>query len=620
MSKASTSGHTLSIEDVNDIAVRISEMWGRYNTERRNALTLNEEARRFIYATDIDSTSAADLIHKNRTHQPKLTQIADTLKSQYFEASLSMPAFFKFPPPKNVNPAVALAMEKWLMVKFEQRKFRELIGRELVNDFVDYGNCFLSVDYILERDYNNNVIYKGPDWKRISPMDIVFNPREKFHKSAKIERTQFHVADIKDFPNKFPNAGFKKNTIQKAINTRHPEGIDDWVEVIKNRGINMDGYGGFDQYFKQDLAEILIYRGDVFNPSTGESKRNRVVYVMDKVHVIRDEPSRSPANFTGVHHAGWRMRPDNSWAQGPLDNLVGMQYRIDHLENLKADVFDVIAQPVLFVKGDDVMEPSDGYRPGAVYYGGVDSDVRSIVPDATALNADTQIANYHRMMEEMAGAPPETRGIRTPGEKTAFEVSKLDQNATMMFVDKARLFERMLENVLKETFELILMNFDIEDYIEIFGESAEADALAVLANQTALSRGEFVAVGARHWTRRNRETLEMNNFMSGPMQDPKVRAHVSGAKLADFWERKLNIEDEGIVEEYAGIKEDVRLQAIAQEEAQQFQQVNQGQPVGVGDVSGTGVETFAQEGGQGDSAGTGEGESPPPDVPPGLPI
>ena len=162
----------------------------------------------------------------------------------------------------------------------------------------------------------------------------------------------FHVADIKDFPDTFPNSGFKKGIIAKAISTRHPEGIADWVEVVKNRGINMDGYGGFDQYFKQDLAEILIYRGDVFHPESGKTERNRVVYIMDKVHVIRNEPSQAPSGYDGIHHAGWRLRPDNTWAQGPLDNLIGMQYRIDHLENLKADVFDVIAQPVLYIKGE----------------------------------------------------------------------------------------------------------------------------------------------------------------------------------------------------------------------------------------------------------------------------
>ena len=608
MSKAKSGGYVLTLDDIDDVAVRISELWERYNTERRNAITLNEEARKFTYATDVDATSAADLPHKNRTHQPKLTQIADTLKSQYFEASLSMPDFFKFPPPRSVNNAVSVAMEKWIRVKLEQRKFRETTGRQLINDYVDYGNCFVTVDYIIERDNQGRVRYKGPAWNRVSPMNMVFNPRAEFKKSLKIEKKLFHVSDIKEFPLTYPDSGFKQDTIDKAISTRHPEGLDDWVEVVKNRGINMDGYGGFDQYFKQDMAEILIYRGDVFNPTTGETQRNRVVYVMDKAHVIRNEPSQAPSGFDGIHHAGWRIRPDNTWAQGPLDNLVGMQYRIDHLENLKADVFDIIAQPVIFVKGDDVMEPSEGYRPGAVYYGGIDSDVRMLVPDSTALNADNQIANYHRMMEEMAGAPPETRGIRTPGEKTAFEVSKLDQNATMMFVDKARVFERMLETMLKETFELMLINFDIEEYMEIFGEDSEADALTALSMENTLARGEFTAIGARHWTRRNRETLEMQQFMQGPLQDPKVRAHVDGSKLASFWERKLNIEDEGIVEEYAGVIEDVRLQAIAQEEAQSIQEETEGEPIGVGDQSGTGTETFTEEGGQGASPSPSQGQ------------
>jgi hypothetical protein len=585
---------TVEAGDVDEIAVRIAELWERYNTERRSALTLNEEARRFIYATDIDSTSAADLPHKNRTHQPKLTQIADTLKSQYYEASLSMPEFFRFPAPRKVSDAVARAMEKWIRVKLEARKFRETTGRQLINDYVDYGNCFVSLEYTVERDNQGRVIYTGPVWNRVSPMDIAFNPRTSFKKSPKMERLQVHVADIKDWPDTFPNSGFKKGIIAKAIATRHPDGIDDWIEVVKNRGINMDGYGGFDQYFKQDLAEIIIYRGDMFDPNTSKTSRNRVIYIMDKVHVIRNEPSKAPSGFDGIHHAGWRLRPDNSWSQGPLDNLIGMQYRIDHLENLKADIFDVIAQPVIFVKGDDVQEPSDGYRPGAVYYGGVDSDVKMLVPDATALNADNQIANYHRMMEDWAGVPPESRGIRTPGEKTAFEVSKLDQNATMGFVDKARVFERMMETMLKETFELMLINFDIEDYKDIFGEDEEGEALEVLASMDTIARGEFVAMGARHWTRRNRETLEMNTFMSGPMQDPKIRAHVSGIKMAEFWERKLNIEDEGIIEENAGVKEDVRIQAIAQEEAQALQQESGSDPIGVGDQSGTGTQTFTE--------------------------
>ena len=185
-----------------------------------------------------------------------------------------------------INHTVAIAMEKWIKTKLEQKKFRETTGRELINDYVDYGNCFVTVDYVIELDNQNKIRYKGPVWQRVSPMNVVFNPRESFKKSIKIEKRLFHVSDIKEFPINYPKAGFKQSVIDKAISTRHPEGIDDWVDVIKNRGINMDGYGGFDQYFKQDMAEVLIYRGDVFNPATTKTQRNRVVYVMDKVHVI----------------------------------------------------------------------------------------------------------------------------------------------------------------------------------------------------------------------------------------------------------------------------------------------------------------------------------------------
>ena len=82
MSKAKSGGYILTLDDVDDVAVRISELWERYNTERRNAITLNEEARKFTYATDVDATSAADLPHKNRTHQPKLTQIGEVDKGK----------------------------------------------------------------------------------------------------------------------------------------------------------------------------------------------------------------------------------------------------------------------------------------------------------------------------------------------------------------------------------------------------------------------------------------------------------------------------------------------------------------------------------------------------------
>ena len=144
---------------------------------------------------------------------------------------------------------------------------------------------------------------------------------------------------------------------------------------------------------------------------------------------------------------------------GPLDNLVGMQYRIDHLENLKADVFDMIAHPIAKVQG---FVEDFSFGPGEKIYVGEDGNVEFMRPDTTALNADTQIAILENKMEEMAGAPRQAMGIRTPGEKTAFEVQTLDNASSRVFMNKVSYFERnFLEPLINDMLELSRRNMEI---------------------------------------------------------------------------------------------------------------------------------------------------------------
>lgn len=573
MARSTDSGYMLTAADVDETAVRISDMWIRYNVQRRDALHKNEEARQFVFATDINSTSANILPHKNRTHQPKLTEISDNLQSQYWDATLSSPDFFKFDGRLDEDKQKATLIEAWLSTKLQQKKFRETTGRELLADYVNYGNCFALVDYITEFDNTDKVAYKGGIIERISPMDIVFNPQApSFAKSPKIIRKLVHIAEVMEWSENFPAAGFDQEKISKAIEMRSNDTLDDWVEVLKERGLVMDGFSTFDEYFKQDLVEVLCYYGSVYNHETGKAEKDRVVYVIDRAHVVRNQPSLSSGSFSSIHHAGWRKRNDNLWAQSALDNLLGMQHRIDHLENIKADIFDLIAYPVIKIKGESVQGPEEGFAPGGVYFMGIDEDVEILAPDATALNANTEIAQYHTLMEQFAGSPPETRGIRTPGEKTAFEVNKLDANATKMFVDKARGFEMMLEGVLQDFFTIMMLNFDSVDIIETFDDITGQNEIEEIELDDVIAKGNFTAIGARHWSRRNREVVEMRDFMQGPMQDPRVRAHINGVKLAEFFEKRLGLEDEEIIEPFAGIKEDVQIQAIAQGEAQNFKE------------------------------------------------
>src|SRR3990167_6387461 len=233
------SGSLLTVADISQVAKRIAEMWDRYNVDRRVALKVGEEARQYIHAIDIDSTSAYILPHKNRTHQPKLTELSDVLQSQYYEASLSMPKFFKFLGERPEDFSNAANVEAWIRTKLEQKKFRETVGRQLIADYVTYGNAFASADYVIERDEAGNVVYRGPVVKRVSPLDIIFNPRaESFAKSPKIQRTLVHIADLAEFPSLFPNAGFDAGVIKKAVESRNHEVVNDWVEILKEAGIS----------------------------------------------------------------------------------------------------------------------------------------------------------------------------------------------------------------------------------------------------------------------------------------------------------------------------------------------------------------------------------------------
>lgn len=577
---AKESGDTLTVFDSNDIdhlASQITGMWTRWSLAKNMAMALNQEVQQYLNAVDIDTTSASTLDHKNRTHIPKLSEIADGLKALYWEAAFSKKDFFIYENDLPEELENAENIRKWVTNKLEAKKFRRLVGRQSVDDYVDRGNCFVTVSYIRELDELGEVIFKGCVFNRIHPDNLVFDPTsESFRKSPKVIRKRLHLVDLIKLPTKFPNYGFDQELINKIVKGRGKSTISEWVDILQSNSISFDGYGRIEDYLTSGYVEILEFRGDIFHDDTGEVEENRLIYVVDRAHIILNVASPSPAGYDGVHHAGWRQRSSNLWAQGPLDNLIGMQYRTDSLENKKADIYDLISNPVLKIKGTQIIEPEDGYAPGSTYYLGDDGDVNFLVPDTTALAADTQIARYHVWMEEFAGLPRQSQGIRTPGEKTAFEVDTLESNSSKKFRDKIRLFENMYEEALKEAYLLMLANFDGEDYIETFDDIEEATKLKLLTAEDIKAIGNFNAVGSEHFEQRRKSATEMQQFQLGPMQDPKVRAHVSGIALSEFYERQLGLTNEKIIEPMAGVKEDIAIQEFAKAEQAKIQQQLQG--------------------------------------------
>ena len=570
------SGIKLTLGDIDDCAVKITSMWNRFNEQRQTALRIGQEVRQYIFATAIDSTSSANMEHKNRTHIPKLTELSDTLQSNYWDSIFGEAKFFVFKGETSEDKEKSDKITAWIRSKLEAKKFRQIEGRKLVADYVIYGNAFIGVDYIKELDKYNVETFKGATMKRISPLDIVFDAQaETFDKSPKIQRLMLHISTLAELIRKYPSANFNKGALDKILKSRQTGVSESWAERLHKENFNMDGFASWEDYFKQDYVEILIYRGDIYNNKTGEAQKRRIIWVADRLFELRNEENPAPIGKDGIHHVAWRIRPDNLWGMSPLDNLLGMQYRINKVENAKADALDLSVLPITILKGADSLDDLTQimYKPGQVITLGIEEDIQFESPDVAVLQyASSHMAEYFALMENFAGAPPEERGIRTPGEKTAEEIRMLDTKGSKLFRDKARAFEIALEGALDEAKELTLLNFDGEDYVQTFDDIEGAEKLKLVSKENFKARGRFSAIGSKHWDIKNKRKSELSSLLATVFQDPKYRAHIDGWNVTQQIRDTWDLQDTNMFERFRGVKEDVELQAIAQAEMQQLAQ------------------------------------------------
>jgi hypothetical protein len=302
----------------------------------------------------------------------------------------------------------------------------------------------------------------------------------------------------------------------------------------------MEGFTSWWQYFSSTTVEVLDFYGDIYDAETDTLKRSHLVSVIDRMWIVRDHQDETWLGSPPIRHCGWRQRQDNLYSMGPLDNLIGMQYRIDHLENAKADGFDLIVHPVMKIRG--FVEPFQ-YGPGAEIYVGDEGDVEFMGPDVTMLQANTEIQMYEDKMEEMAGAPKHAMGFRTPGEKTAFEVQALENAANRIFLNKTGYFEeQFLEELVNDMLELARRNFSEADTIRTVDETG----MVIFKNikpEDLTAKGKLRPVGARHFAQNAQMIQNLTSLYGSAIgQDPSVMVHLSGKKIAETVEHLLQFE------------------------------------------------------------------------------
>lgn len=568
------------------LAGDITGLWEEWRSAARDAYDRWKETTKYVYATSTKDTTNASNEHLHSTHIPVITQIKDNLESNYMEALFPSDDWFMF---KGYDMQSSFAdkrqvVESYLKTKHDLSRLSIEVQR-LVADWVLYGNCFAGVTYVQkqhEYENENPFGYVGPKVYRISPFDIVFNPlATSFEDSPKVIRTLKSLAELARDAQEDPSLGYSSDILELVVKSRKTALAYKDSDLDRAFNTSFEGFGSPGMYYKSGQVEILEFYGDIWDKESEQLLKNYVITVVDRRWVLRAEPLSTWTGKPHIYHCGWRTRPDNIWAMGPLDNLVGMQYMINHLENARADAFDLMLNPDRVFKG--TVENIEQINGALHYFVTEQGDVRNLMPDTTVLNADFQIQNKQAQMELSAGAPREAAGHRTPGEKTAFEVSQLMNAASRVFQHKINYFSReFLEKILEAEIEVARRNLDTVDVIEIVEDEYGISEFMTITKEDITANGRLRAIGARHYARNNQLAANLSQFSMQLAQDPLMQQHFPSEKLAKAFENVLGFGNMDLVQPYGRVAEQLELQRLSQV-AQEWAQEEAMTPVDEGE-------------------------------------
>lgn len=590
-------GRVLALENIISpdlLATRITERFITWDGMRQVAKNDWEEVRRYVYATDTTQTSNSALPWKNKTTIPKLCQIRDNLFANYIATLFPKRKWLVWEANDKDSNDVSKrdAIVNYMSWAIEQPEFKSEMEK-VVQDYIDFGNCFATVEWVDQRVEQKNrtqVGYVGPAIRRISPLDIVFNPTaENFTSSPKIIRSIISLGELKELLARMSNDENQETYEElyrylKEIRFHARESSADWQQ--KDNLYAMDGFTNFRAYLQSDYCEVLTFYGDWYDPYTDTFEKNRVITVVDRHKLIANDPNPSFFGFPPIVHSPWRRKQDNLWGMGPLANLVGMQYRLDHIENMAADIWDLTTYPVQKVKG---FVEEFTWQPGEKIFVSEEGDVELVQPDVNIFQSDMKIEKLQMLMEEMAGAPREAMGIRSPGEKTKYEVQQLQNASSRLFQNKIFQFSELLEQLLNFMLELARRNMSGVTSIKVFDDEFKTITFQNLTVDDITGVGRIKPVGARHFAEQA-ELVQNLTSLTGSGLWPVVQPHFSGILLAKVLENVFDLKDYGVVTPYINLAEQADAQRYVQAMQEQLHQ-EMGTATGMGadyDVDGAG--------------------------------
>jgi len=517
-------------------------------TQKQRKIEELKELRNYLFATDTTTTSNKVLPWKNSTTVPKMTQIRDILHTNYMNALfpndrwLRWEGYSKDAETKEKREKILAYMDN----KLREGNFIEIVS-ELVYDYIDTGNVFADCEYVTDTNQiegESIADFIGPKAKRISFYDHIFDPTARSYKDSwKITRYIKSIGQLMVELDSRPElSDVNKEILKEMVDIRQQISSYTPAEVDKAAGYQVDGFGSLAEYYASGYVEIIEFEGSIHDMVNNTVKRNRSIWVVDRNKIIYDQPLKTWTGKSTKVHSGWRKRPDNIYAMGPLDNLVGMQYRLDHLENLKADAMDLAVLPPLAIRGD-VEEFT--WAPGSKIHLGDEGEITELGKNLNGvITAQNEEAILEQKMEDFAGAPKEAAGIRSPGEKTMFEVQTLENARGRIFQQKVNQFEReILEPLLNNMLETARRNIgeNATDLIRVMDDDNGVTKFLEITKEDIVAKGKLRPIGSRHFAANAQLIQNLNMVVNNGIWE-FIKQHASPKRMAAMVENVMGFD------------------------------------------------------------------------------
>ena len=188
-------------------------------------------------------------------------------------------------------------------------------------------------------------------------------------------------------------------------------------------------------------------------------------------------------------------------------------------------------------------------------------------------------------MEEYAGAPKQAMGIRTPGEKTAFEVQTLENRSGRIFQEKTTNFEiNLLEPALNGMLEMARRNMNVSDVVRVMDDDLGVEQFMTITKEDITAKGKLRPIGARHFAQQAQLVQNLVQLSNTPIWQ-ETAAHRSSKELSKMIEDVLGLNRFQLYKDNAAIFEQAETQRLVNQ-VQEDLEVEQATPIdgGMGEV------------------------------------